>query len=194
MDLQKFLDAIDTAIEPRELSPGKAFTDSEQYKRSHGVRAAIDVALPKCAIRSTLTSTGQSLTSYTRPTGVIELGTQKLTVRDLLAQGTTDAATVRYTREVSLPALENGDTLAVSEDGTKAEVQWDIEEQDAHVRKIAVIGRVSQEAYEDQAFIRSYIDNRLRFLVQVEEENQCCVTTRSILSLDPGGPRRCHRD
>jgi len=151
--------------------PGMAFTRSQEYRRAVKfglVRQPINVELPKANLRATLTTTG--LTSFARPPGVIDIGAQALTIRDLCAQGTTSAATVRYPREVAIPTFSG--SLTTAEDAAKKEVTWSLAEVDAPVRKIAVIGRVSEEAYADQSFLSSYIDNRLRFLVQTQEEVQ----------------------
>lgn len=151
--------------------PGRSFVHTDEYRRAikYGlIRTPINVELPKANIRTTVTSSG--LTSFTRLPGVVDLGTQKLTVRDLCAAGTTNAATVRYPRETALPTY-SGD-LTTGENALKTEAAFSLEEKDANVRKIAAIGRVSEEAYADQSFLASYIDNRLRFLVQTAEEAQ----------------------
>jgi HK97 family phage major capsid protein len=143
--------------------------ETPEYRAVKGnERTPFSVELPKANLRATLTSAG--LTSFARPPGVIPLGAEKLTVRDLCAQGTTDAATVRYSREVAVPTFTGA--LTTAEDAAKKEVTWSLAEVDAPVRKIAVIGRVSSEAFNDQSFIRSYVDQRLSFLVQTQEENQ----------------------
>lgn len=151
--------------------PGSAYVRSADYRRSikfGTIRQPINVELPKASVRTTVTSSG--LTSFTRLPGIVDLGTQKLTVRDLCAAGTTNAATVRYPRETALPTYSG--SLTTSENATKTEAAFSLEEKDANVRKIAAIGRVSEEAYADQSFLASYIDNRLRFLVQTAEEAQ----------------------
>lgn len=151
--------------------PGKSFVRTDEYRRAikYGlIRTPVNVELPKSNIRTTLTSSG--LTSFTRLPGIVDLGTQKLTVRDLCAAGTTNAATVRYPRESALPTYSG--SLSTAENATKTEAVFSLEEKDANVRKIAAIGRVSEEAYVDQSFLASYIDNRLRFLVQTAEEVQ----------------------
>src|SRR4029450_3564683 len=152
-------------------SPGVGFSRSVEYKRSvkfGTMKQPISVYLPKANLRATLLTTG--LTSIGRPTGLVELGAQKTTVRDLVAPGTTTNATVRYPREVAIPTFSGA--LTTLEEGAKKEVTWSLAEVDAPVRKIAVIGRVSEEAYSDMSYLQSYIDNRLRFLVQTAEEGQ----------------------
>jgi HK97 family phage major capsid protein len=152
-------------------SPGAAFSRSAEYRRSvkfGTMKQPISVDLPKANLRATVTTTG--LTSIGRPTGLVELGAQTLTVRDLVAPGTTTNATVRYPREVAIPTFSGA--LTTSEDAAKKETTFSLAEVDAPVRKIAVIGRVSEEAYSDMSYLQSYIDNRLRFLVQTQEEVQ----------------------
>jgi HK97 family phage major capsid protein len=152
-------------------SPGMAFSRSAEYKRSvkfGTMKQPISVDLPKANLRATIVTTG--LTSIGRPTGLVELGAQTLTVRDLVAPGTTTNATVRYPREVAIPTFSGA--LTTLDDAAKKETTFSLAEVDAPVRKIAVIGRVSEEAYSDMSYLQSYIDNRLRFLVQTQEEVQ----------------------
>lgn len=114
-----------------------------------------------------LTSTGP-FTNYERPPGIVTLEQQRLTVRDLLAQGETSANSIRYVQE---DTYTNGATT-VAEEGQKPEASWDLSEVDAPVRKIAVLGRVSDEAFSDFPYLRSYVDGRLRFMLKEREEAQ----------------------
>jgi HK97 family phage major capsid protein len=168
MNLADFVSLLETEKTP-EITPGDALITSDAYKRSKGnERTPVSVELPKANIRATLTSTG--LTSFTRPTDAVTLGAQRLYVRDLLPQGTMDSATVRYTRETAIPTYTG--SLTTAEDTAKKEVTWSITEVDAPARKIAVIGRISTEAWSDQSFTKSYVNSRLSYLVKLEEEKQ----------------------
>ena len=83
-----------------------------------------------------------------------------------MPNGTTTAPTIRYPREVS---YTNG-ALAVAEGAAKPEAAWSLAEVDAPVRKIAVIGSISEEMMDDFPYVQNYIDERLRFMVAQKEE------------------------
>ncbi len=146
---------------------GDTLTKSASYKsfakRENG---GFKVDLPGYNVRATLASTG--LTSIDKQAGVVMLGQQRVTVADLLAQGTTDATVVRYIRETS---FTNASTT-VAEGALKPEATFAVGEVDAPVRKIAVVAKITDEMLQDYQQIRSYVDNRLPFMVQTTEEAQ----------------------
>jgi HK97 family phage major capsid protein len=116
--------------------------------------------------KATFTSAG--LTSIMRVPGIVQLGQLRLTVADLLATGQTQATTVRYMQENT---FTNAATT-VAEGGTKPEATFDVSEKDAPVRKIAVTAKVTDELFADYPAMRDYVNNRLRFMVQLKEEQQ----------------------
>ena len=116
--------------------------------------------------KATFTSSG--LTSIMRVPGIIELGTLRLTVADLLAVGQTDATTIRYMQEVNF-----ANAAAIVPEGTpKPEATFNVVEKDAPVRKIAVTAKVTDELFKDYPAMRDYVNNRLRLMVQITEEQQ----------------------
>lgn len=93
---------------------------------------------------------------------------RRLTIADLLATGTTDSATIRYLQESTV--TNGADTVA--EGALKPESEFVFAQVDEPVRKVATFLPVSDEMLEDEAQIRSYLDNRLGLFVQHEEEAQ----------------------
>lgn len=158
---------------PERKSLGELLVESAAYKafaadtRVQGKVAQIDAPFlgPREA-KATFTTTASTLTQYQRPPGMIMVGTERLTVADLLASGQTNANTIRYMQE---DTYTNAAT-AVSEEGQKPEATFDTSEVDAPVRKIAVIARVTDEMFADFPAIRDYINGRLVFMVQEREE------------------------
>lgn len=118
--------------------------------------------------KTTLTTSGSTLTQYDRPPGIITLEQQRLTVADLMSSGIATANTVRYVRE---DTYTNAATT-VTEGATKPEAAFDMSEADAPVRKIAVTAKVTDEMYQDFPQMQSYIDGRLRYMVGATEEAQ----------------------
>lgn len=121
---------------------------------------------PDADFRATLTTTVAGLTKYERPPGIVLVEQQELTIADLLAPGETENTTIRYMRE---DTYTNAAT-ALAEEGTYAEASWDLSEQDAPIKKLGVIGRVTEEIFADSAAIQSYVNARLPFMVKEREE------------------------
>jgi HK97 family phage major capsid protein len=110
-------------------------------------------------------SGGPYLTTDYRP-GVQPLRFQRLTVADLLAQGTTNAVSVTYFREVTWTNA----AASVAEAGQKPEDTFVGGIVTEPVRKIAHIATITDEMLEDGPSMASYLDLRLRLGVQQKEE------------------------
>lgn len=170
----------------KPISLGEAFVRSAEYKRVQHLRAEghrISSLEFKQAsnfrdplVRATFTSTG--ITGYS---GIVnipqiwDIGVQRPVVADLIPQGTTDLAAVPYMRETS---ITNAATT-VAQAGAKPEATFALTQTSAPVVKIAVTIPVADEAFEDVATLASYIDGRLRWMVETTEEAQ-------LLNGDPG--------
>jgi HK97 family phage major capsid protein len=151
-------------------SLGQLFTESESYKSFRPtVQAQVaSIEAPYLNLKATFDTAASTLTGYDRQPGIVLVGTQRLTVADLLAQGQTTQNTIRYVQE---DTYTNAAT-AVAEGIAKPEASFDTSEVDAPVRKIAVTAKVTDEMFADFPIIRDYIDNRLRFMVAQTEEAQ----------------------
>jgi HK97 family phage major capsid protein len=88
-------------------------------------------------------------------------------IAQLFAQGTTNAATIRVTQEVTHTQA----ATAVAEEGQKPEASFDLVETDFGVKKIAVIGRVSDEMFADFPQVQAYVNSRLIYMVGSLEDN-----------------------
>lgn len=156
-------------------SIGDRFTASAAYKQfAGGGRHQFAVEMDDVTgFKTTFTTTAATLTGYDRQPGIVTLGTQRLMVADLLAQGQTTMNTIRYVQE---DTLTNAATT-VTEGALKPEATFDTSEADAPVRKIAVTAKVTDEMFSDFPVIRDYIDNRLRWMVGQREELQILAGT-----------------
>lgn len=158
------------------VSIGEAFIRSLGYTNSRGkslnrgFQHSVEVPImPSALLRATLDSASTGLQGYIDyQAGPIMVEQQRLTVRDLLAVGQTSLPSVPYIKETS---YTNAATT-VAEEGLKPEATFALQDEFAPVKKIAVIGRVSMEAWEDFTIIRDYINGRLRFMVAEREEAQ----------------------
>lgn len=151
-------------------SLGSALIESADYKNRDGrfaFTAESGYSNAKEA-KALYSGSGDGMTQYDRQSGIIMVEQQRLTIADLLAQGRTNSNTIRYVRETS---FTNAATT-VAEGGLKPEATFALEEADAPVRKVAVTAKVTDETFADFPQLRSYIDNRLMFMVEQREEDQ----------------------
>lgn len=155
--------------EPRpQRGLGDILVESESYRNGIKNRQhrGISIDIPVLSARATLlTSTG--VTNYDRPPGIVLIEQQPLTVAMLFSQGETTAPTIRVLKETSHTQA----ATAVAEEGQKPEASFDLEEVDFPVKKIAVLGRVSDEMFADFPAVRDYVNSRLVFMVQSLEDN-----------------------
>lgn len=104
----------------------------------------------------------------TRLPGIVPSAQEERTVADLLLQGTTDNNTLSIVTETT---FTNAGTT-VAEAGAKPESTLDFTRTTLPVEKIATWLPVTDELLEDVAGIRSYVENRLIFMVKRVEETQ----------------------
>jgi HK97 family phage major capsid protein len=165
-------DAAPRKTETAIRSLGELLTDSQEYRalvkggKLGGSRFERAIEIPEANVRATLTTTVAGLTKYERPSGIVLVEQQPLTVAQLLAPGQTENTTIRYMQEDTFTNA----AAALAEEGQYAEASWDLSEQDASVVKIGVIGRVTDEIFADSAAVQSYVNARLPFMVQAKED------------------------
>jgi ATP-dependent protease ClpP protease subunit len=119
-------------------------------------------------LNSAATPTSTGLTSIDKQAPVRGLGLRELTVKDLLAGGTTNATTIRYIREVSFA----NEADVVAEAAAKPEALFEFAEVDAPVRKIAAYVKMPDELIADYAAVASFINMRLPYKVERKEEDE----------------------
>jgi HK97 family phage major capsid protein len=96
---------------------------------------------------------------------------RRLFVRDLLSTGQTGLSSIPYIRELNAATNETGAAMT-SEGSAKAEVTMEFTPADAPVRKITAWLAATTELLADAPTLRSYIDNRLTYMVLLREELQ----------------------
>jgi HK97 family phage major capsid protein len=165
---------------PEAKDIGDAFVKSDAYNalkvgfktgQMGGNWTSGPVELPDFGSKATVTTTASPVIQPDTREGFRQaaaVALRRLTVADLLAQGTTDSGTVRYLQETT-----NVNAAApVTEGDPKPESTITFTQVDEPVRKVATFLPVSDEMLEDVAQIQSYLNNRLRLFVQHAEEAQ----------------------
>lgn len=129
-------------------------------------RGSRRVEVPRAAITSAPTS-GGALVAPDR-SGVILAPQRRLTIRDLVAPGTTGANAVEYVRETGF----TNNAAIVGEGLAKPYSELTFALENANVRTIAHLFKGSRQILDDAAALQSYIDARARYGLLLAEEAQ----------------------
>lgn len=145
------------------LSLGQQVAASEDLEGFNGgtVRIGINAAI-------TGGDGSNVLVERDRLSGIVPQGQRRLTIRDLLAQGTTESNSVEYTREDSF----TNNAAETAENTAKPESDITFSLQNAPVATIAHWIPASKQVLSDNGMLSSYIDARLTYGVKVREEDQ----------------------
>lgn len=169
-----------------QLIRSKSFVDQMKARGRRAISFESDISVlgirGKVALAERAGFNSSDLTSINvaPQQNLIALGTQRLTVMDMIAPGTTSAAAIPYPRENSL-GLVNGvapvapamaRAQSVGERGIKPLWEPDLTTQTANVHKIAIITKLPDEFLADFPAMQSYVDERLPYMVDIETEFQ----------------------
>jgi HK97 family phage major capsid protein len=99
---------------------------------------------------------------------LVPFAVDETTVGDLMLQGTTDSNVISYYEETTFTNA----AATVAEGDAKPESTLDFTERTETVRKIATWIPATSEFLQDNAGLRSYLEGRMRFMVEREEEDQ----------------------
>ena len=162
------------SLDEERISAGREVTSSEGYAEwaERGGRGLFETE-----VRTLLLSENTDpAAGVWRPVGTPTLrpGTerrQRLFVRDLLSVQPTGLSSVPYIRELNAATNETGATTT-SEGSAKAEVTMQFVQVDAPIRKITAWIPATTEILADAPTLRGYIDNRLAYMILLEEEAQ----------------------
>jgi HK97 family phage major capsid protein len=164
----------DAATESKFEAPksiGEAFTSSKGFqhavsgdvKGSTFTTGAIDV-------KATLTTAagGVGLVQPQYQPGVLPLLFQKITIADLMPQGSASGNSIIYMRE---SAVTNA-AATVAEGGLKPASDINYAQVTETFKKIANTLKISDEMLQDVPYVQSQVNGRLVFFVQQKEEQQ----------------------
>ncbi len=151
----------------RQKSVGEMVVASEQMEGVNAsFRGSRRVSVPRAAITSAPTSGGALVGADRRPE-IVMPPERRLTIRDLIAPGTTDSNAIEYARETGF----TNNAAAVAEGGAKPYSELVYELVNAPVRTLAHLFKASRQILDDASALQSYIDARARYgLLTVEEQ------------------------
>lgn len=151
----------------RQQSVGELVIASEQMEGVNAsFRGSRRVSVPRAAITS-VTNSGGALVGADRRSEIIMPPERRLTIRDLIAPGTTDSNSIEYVRETGFTNA----AAPVAEGGAKPYSELAFELVNAPVRTLAHLFKASRQILDDARALQSYIDARARYgLLTVEEQ------------------------
>lgn len=155
-------------------SAGQTFVESDEFKRfsdggfSRNDRARIET---KATLTNSTAAAAGSLGAglvTTRLPGVVELPRRMMTIRQLLAQGNMDGQSLEFVKENS---WTNG-AAPVAEGAAKPQSDFRLEVVSTSAKVIAHTMKASRQTLSDVSAVRSMIDSRLSYGLDLVEENQ----------------------
>lgn len=169
--IEQKLDAQSDQRGGREMSAGERFVADEKFKtfasdgRPRG-RVVIDVK----DISSLTTNAPGSVGTMIQPdrAAPVALPDRRMTIRALIAPGTTTSNSIEYDREVGF----TNSAAPVDEGALKPQSEIQYTEETASVRTLAHWMRASVQVVADAAGLQSMIDQRLRYGLAYVEEQQ----------------------
>lgn len=167
------LEGGDVSVQPT-WDTEQALRDNERYmqlvegKRQVSGSKAFNLPLFELPSFKTLMTLTTINNVATRRPGIVPFGLDETTVGDLMLQGTTDNNTLTYYEETTFTNA----AATVAEGAAKPEAAIAFTERTDNVRKIATWIPVTDELLADVAGFRAYLEGRLRFMVEREEEDQ----------------------
>lgn len=152
-------------------SAGASFVESDQYKKmleyNDQKTAPVQVDFFKKELTSAADSAGTLITPDRRP-DIIAQPDREFWLRDLLAVQGTTSNSIEYVRETG---FTNGAAI-VPEGQLKPQSDLTFGTETASVKTIAHWIPATRQAIADASQLQSYIDNRLRYGLKLEEESQ----------------------
>lgn len=167
---QKLAATNEDRKQERLESIGRQFVGTDEYKAWAEKPTTPKYRQQFKAITSLTSGTGGAgdLVQEQRVPGIIATPNRVLTVRDLISAGRTVSNTIEY-------ILETGFINAaamVAEGNPKPESSLSFDLETAPVRTLAHWMDASKQILDDAPMLASYIDTRLRFGLQIVEEDQ----------------------
>jgi HK97 family phage major capsid protein len=162
------------AAPPQPGGPGETKTvgqrviESDEYKAYREDGKGFVVHFDDVEVKTLMETAAGWAPESSRTGRVIEAATRPVQVLDLVPPGDTESASVVYMEET----LRTHSAAEKSEGAAYAESAFELTERSVRVRKITDSIPVTDEQLEDEAQVRSYLDQRLRFGLRQRLDNQ----------------------
>ncbi|MBC2884325.1 phage major capsid protein [Ochrobactrum sp. CM-21-5] len=167
----KFAHANDNSATDTK-SAGEQLVETDAFKEwaVSGKKGSADIELKAITTGSATVGTGTDGSTSLVPShhvpGIIAPAIRPLTIRALLAQGSTTSGVIQYVRETGF----TNNAAPVAEGAAKPYSDITFDQETENVRVIAHLFKASRQVLEDSAQLASYIDTRARDgLADVEE-------------------------
>lgn len=172
---------------PRFRSIGKEVTEDERFQtwlKDGGDKSRVRIGVK--AITSLTSGDGAAgdLIVPQRNPGIIRQPDRAMTIRNLLTVGRTTSNSIEFVQETGF----TNSAAPVAEGALKPESSLEFNLQTTPVRTIAHWIQASKQILQDVPALQSYIDTRMRFGLEIEEENQILSgdgTGQNLLGLIP---------
>ena len=154
-------------------SIGERFVEGEEFKSfadggfSRNTRARSEFKATMTTATGVAGGVGSALQA-TRLPGVIDLPRRPMTIRALLAQGNMDGQAIEFLKEHS----ETNSAAMVAEGAAKPQSDFRLEMVSTSAKVIAHTMKASRQALSDVSALKSMIDMRLSYGLDLVEENQ----------------------
>ena len=152
-------------------SIGQQFIDSDEFKSNATTREAVKIALEIKDVTNAgniATGVSRSVLTPEQSGGFVAPPEIDLRIRSLIPAGTTSSNSIRSIQETGFTNA----AAPVAEGGTKPKSEITFGELIVPVQKIAHKFRASMEVLDDAPMLRSYIDGRGRYGLNLVEEGQ----------------------
>ncbi|MCG3743090.1 phage major capsid protein [Vibrio cincinnatiensis] len=130
-------------------------------------RGQTRIQMPRSAITSA-TGSGGGLVAPDRRAGIIAIPERQMTIRDLIAPGTTTSNMVQYVKETGF----TNNAAPVAENTAKPYSDITFSMENASVQTIAHLMKASRQILDDASALASFIDARARYGLMIKEEGQ----------------------
>ncbi|WP_114774159.1 phage major capsid protein [Vibrio cholerae] len=125
------------------------------------------IQMPRSAITSA-TGSGGGLVAPDRRAGIIAIPERQMTIRDLIAPGTTTSNMVQYVKETGF----TNNAAPVAENTSKPYSDITFAMENASVQTVAHLMKASRQILDDASALASFIDARARYGLMIKEEGQ----------------------
>ena len=188
-ELEQLVAKLQANDNPRQgqRSIGREVVENEKFQdwlKTGGEKSRIRVGVK--AITSLTSGDGAAgdLIVPQRQPGIIRQPDRQMTIRDLLTVGRTTSNSIEYVQETGYTNA----AAPVAEGALKPESSLEFTLQSTPVRTIAHWIQASKQILQDVPALQSYIDTRMRFGLQIVEEDQILSgdgTGQNLLGLIP---------